>query len=97
MKTEYVSVFEKLANTSKPKPKPIDKLKKKKRKGEEDEIKTRNKDLEKQLGNNLKTDIKPVYTEEELDEIQKREQEEEDSKFDFDYDDYEDYYKDEEK
>ncbi len=97
MKTEYVSVFEKLANTSKPKPKPIDKLKKKKRKGEEDEIKTRNKDLEKQLGNNLKTDIKPVYTEEELDEIQKREQEEEDSKFDFDYDDYEDYYMDEEK
>ena len=93
-KNEYVSVFEKLADTSKPKT--PEKPKRKKRKGDDDEFKTRNKILEQQLRKDISVDIKPVYTEEELEEIERQQLEEEESKYDIDYDEYEDYYDDEE-
>ncbi len=92
-KNDYHSVFEKLANTT-TKPKPVDKIKKKKRKGEDDDIKVSNKNLMAQLSKDVSTDIKPVYTDEELEEIEKQKQQEEEAAFDIDYDEYEDYYKD---
>ena len=92
-KNEYVSVFEKLADTSKPKT--PEKPKRKKRKGDDDEFKTRNKILEQQLRKDINVDIKPVYTEEELEEIERQQLEEEESQYDIDYDEYEDYYDDE--
>lgn len=92
-KNTYVSVFEKLADTSKPKQ--DSKPKKRKKKGEEDEYKVRNKDLEKQIKKDLQTvDVRPVYTEEELEEIEARRLEEEEREYDIDYDEYEDYYDD---
>lgn len=95
-KNEYVSVFEKLANTnSKPKQSEA-KAKKKKCKGEE-EFKVRNKVLEAQLRKELvNADIKPIYTEEELEEIERQQELEEESQYDIDYDEYEDYYRDDE-
>lgn len=91
-KNEYVSVFEKLAGTSKPKQQYVPK--KKKRKSDEDEYKTRNKVLEQQLRKDIKSDIKPIYTEEELEEIERQRLEEEESQYDIDYDEYEEYYDD---
>lgn len=85
----YVSVFEKLADTSKPKQE--SKPKRKKRK-DEDEFKTRNTVLEKQLKKDFSNNLKPVYSEEELEEIERLEMEEEESQYDTDYDEYEDYY-----
>ncbi len=85
----YVSVFEKLADTSKPKQQTPSRKKKKK---EEDSFKVRNKVLEQQLAKNISVDIKPVYTEEELEEIERQQMEEEESQYDIDYDEYEDYY-----
>ncbi|NCB34233.1 MAG: hypothetical protein EOM64_10245 [Erysipelotrichia bacterium] len=95
-KNDYHSVFEKLANTT-TKPKPVEKIKKKKRKGEEDDIKIPNKSLMAQLGKVVSSDIKPVYTEEELEEIEKQKLKEEEAAFDIDYDEYEDYYKDDQE
>ena len=95
-KNEYVSRFEKLANTSKPKPQAP--ARRKKKKGEDDGIKTRNEDLLKQLqekNKNLNIDNKPIYSQEELDEIEREEEEENEKKYDIDYDDYDEYYKDE--
>ena len=90
-KNEFVSVFENLAETSKSKQ--ADKpAKKKKKKGEEDEIKTRNKVLEQQLRKDINDDFKPVYTDEELEEIELQQLEEEESQYDIDYDEYEEYY-----
>ena len=90
-KNTYVSVFEKLADTSKPKQ--ADKPKRKKKKGEEEEYKVRNKDLADQIRKNLNTvDTRPVYSEEELAEIEEAQWEEEEREYDFDYDEYEDYY-----
>lgn len=92
-KNDYVSAFEKFANTSKPKQ---DKPKRKKRKSDDDEIKVRNKDLASQLRKDLDTsNVKPVYTEEELEEIERQEMLEEESQYDIDYDEYEDYYNEE--
>ena len=94
-KNEYVSRFEKLANTSKPKPQAP--ARRKKKKGEDDGIKTRNEDLLKQLqekNKNLNIDNKPVYSKEELEEIEREEEEENEKKYDIDYDDYDEYYKD---
>ncbi len=92
-KNDYVSAFEKFANTSKPKQ---DKPKRKKRKGDEEEIKVRNKDLASQLRKDLDTsNVKPVYTDEELEEIERQEMLEEESQYDIDYDEYEDYYNEE--
>lgn len=92
-KNEYVSRFEKLADTSKPKPQAPSH--KKKRRGEEEDIKTRNKVLEQQLRKDIDTDsMKPVYTDEELDEIERQQEEEEESQYNIDYDEYEEYYDD---
>ena len=90
-KHEYVSKFEKLADTSKPKP--AAPVRKRRKKGDDDGIKTRNDELLKQL-NGATEIVKPVYTEEELDEIERQQQEEEYSKYDDidDYDEYEEYY-----
>ena len=90
-KQDYVSKFEKFADTSKPKP--AAPAKKRRKKGDDDAIKTRNDELLKQLSGNTEI-VKPVYTEEELDEIERQQQEEELSKYDDidDYDEYEEYY-----
>ena len=90
-KHEYVSKFEKFADTSKPKP--AAPVKKRRKKGDDDGIKTRNDELLKQLTGTTEI-VKPVYTEEELDEIERQQQEEEYSKYDDidDYDGYEEYY-----
>lgn len=91
-KNEYVSVFEKLTDTSKPKADEPSRFKKKKKK-DDDEYKVRNKDLEKQIKEKLNTqDNRPIYTEEELAEIEAAQQAEEEKEYDFDYDEYEDYY-----
>ena len=91
-KNTYVSVFEKLADTSKPK-QTDNKKKKNRKKSDEDEYKVRNKDLEEQIKKNLNAvDNRPVYSEEELAEIEEAEQEDYD---DIDYDEYEDFYNDE--
>lgn len=87
---EYVSRFEKLADTTKPKQ--AAPVKKKRRKGEDDGIKTRNDELLKQLRKDSGDIVKPVYTEEELDEIERQAQEEEEAQYDIDYDEYEEYY-----
>lgn len=94
-KNTYVSVFEKLASTTTPKPKVDFKAKKKKKKDDEDEFKVRNKDLEKQIKVVKVAPTKPVYTEEELAEIEAEQAKEESSEFDVDFDEYADYYKDE--
>jgi N utilization substance protein A len=98
-KNDYVSVFEKLVSSTPVKPsKPVDKFKRKKKKSEEDEIKVSNKKLMDQISDKLaNADIKPVYTEEELKEIEAQQEKEEESKYDIDYDEYEDYYKDDEE
>lgn len=91
--TEYVSVFEKLVgDTSKPKTEKPD-YKNKKKKKEEDEHKPRLKDLKKDLD----YEIKPLYSEEELEEIRRQEEEEELTQYDdyMDYEDYDEYYDDE--
>ncbi len=90
-KHDYVSAFEKLADTSKPKQQTP--AKRRKRKGDDDDIKVRNKVLEAQLRKDLdNSSLKPVYTDEELEEIERQQLEEEESQYDIDYDDYEDYY-----
>jgi len=97
-KNDYVSVFEKLVSSTPVKAKPVDKFKRKKKKSEEDEIKVSNKKLMDQISDKLaNADIKPVYTEEELKEIEAQQEKEEESKYDIDYDEYEDYYKDDEE
>ena len=73
-KNDYVSRFEKLADTSKPKQ--TAPAKKRRRKGEEDNFKTRNDELLKQLKKDGTEISKPVYTEEELDEIERQQMEE---------------------
>lgn len=97
-KNDYVSVFEKLADTSKARTTPP--LKKRpKRKAEEDSVKLTNAELMKQLAEknkHLQENVKPIYSEEELAEIEAQQEAEEDSRYDIDYDEYEDYYKDEE-
>ena len=84
---EYVSKFEKLADVAKPVEKTEYKRKKKK---DEDEHKTRAKDLLKDKD----YDIRPVYSEEELEEIRYQEELEEEARYadDVDYDEYDEYY-----
>ena len=88
-KSNYVSVFEKLADTSKPKEQ--EKSRKKKKKTDDDEYKVRNKDLEKQLKQEYAMDNRPIYTEEELAEIEEQQRREEEREYDIDYDEYDDY------
>lgn len=89
-KNDYVSRFEKLADTSKPKQ--AVPAKKRRRKGEEDNFKTRNDELLRQLKKDGTEISKPIYTEEELDEIERQQMEDEESMYDIDYDEYEEYY-----
>lgn len=93
-KATYVSVFEKLAENKTNKPE--QKKKWNKKKNEEEEIKINNKELEEQIKKKLANQAtQPIYTEEELAEIEAQQREEEDREYDFDYDDYEDYYDEE--
>ncbi|MBQ6223491.1 MAG: transcription termination/antitermination protein NusA [Solobacterium sp.] len=95
-RNDYVSQFEKLASVSKPKEQ--EKSRKKKRKNDDEDIKVRNAVLEQQLRKDLTNEnMRPVYTEEELEEIERREWEEEESQYDIDYDEYEDYYDEDNK
>ena len=93
-KTGYVSKFENFADASKPEEKQPEK-KKKKRKGEEEERRLRPEDLR----TNKEYEIRPEYTEEELEEIARSQEEEENDSWindDIDFDEYEEYYDDEE-
>ncbi len=90
-KNTYVSVFEKLTDATKPKP--VTTPKRRKKKNEEDDFKVRNKDLEEQIKKSMQQfDNRPVYSEEELAEIEAQRQAEEDKEYEFDYDAYEEYY-----
>lgn len=92
----YVSKFEKLADTSK---KSDTKAKKKfKKKADEDNYKVSNKELTEQLKEKLANrtaPTAPVYSEEELAEIEAEREAEEEKEYDIDYDEYEDYYDEE--
>ena len=93
-KATYVSVFEKLVDNKAPKQEVKKKWKKKK--NEEEEIKVNNKELEEQIKKKLASQNNlPIYTEEELAEIEAQQQAEEEKEYDFDYDEYEDYYNEE--
>lgn len=93
-KATYVSVFEKLVDNKTPKQEVKKKWKKKK--NEEEEIKINNKELEEQIKKKLASQNNlPIYTEEELAEIEAQQQAEEEKEYDFDYDEYEDYYNEE--
>ena len=90
----YVSRFEKLADTSKPK-QDTKFRKKNRKKDEESPYKVSNKELEKALKDKIdanKSAAKPIYTEEELAEIQAQQEAEEEREYDIDYDEYEDFY-----
>lgn len=92
-KNTYVSVFEKLASSSKPKQTDNKKGRKKAKKNDEEDYKINNKELEERLRKSLNTiDTRPIYTEEELDEIEAQRLAEEESEYDIDYDEYEEYY-----
>ena len=94
-KATYVSHFEKLVDSSKPKN--TDSKFKKKKKKDEEEYKVRNKDLEEQIKKNLLVaDNRPVYSEEELAEIEAQQESEAEKEYDIDYDEYEEYYDDDE-
>lgn len=99
-KNDYVSVFEKLADTSKPHGDARPKKKYSKRKSDDEGVKLTNAELMKQLAEKNKTlqdnSVKPVYTEEELAEIEAQQEADEESQYDIDYDEYEDYYRDDE-
>ncbi|MCI5723654.1 MAG: transcription termination factor NusA [Erysipelotrichaceae bacterium] len=93
-KATYVSHFEKLVDSSKTKTTET-KFKKKKKKNDEEEFKIRNKDLEEQIKKNLNvTNNAPIYSEEELAEIEAQQESEEEKEYDIDYDEYEEYYED---
>ena len=91
-KNTYVSRFEKLADNNKPKQ--DSKPKRKRKSDDEDQYKVRNSELAKKIKADLTkvNDNRPIYTEEELEEIEAKQREEEESEYDFDYDEYEDYY-----
>ena len=98
-KNTYVSKFEKLTDTTRPKQ---EKSRKKKRQTDsEDNYKVDNKELERIVKERLAaTEQKPLYTDEELEEIEaeRRREEERELGIDDDYDDeYDDYYEDEDQ
>lgn len=94
-KATYVSHFEKLVDSSKSKN--TDSKYKKKKKKDEEEYKVRNKDLEEQIKKNLLVaDNRPIYSEEELAEIEAQQESEAEKEYDIDYDEYEEYYDDDE-
>ncbi len=85
---EYVSKFEKLVDNSKKQEQNTPKRKKKK---DDEDRKLRAKDILSHI--DIDYDNRPVYSEEELEEIRMREEEEMDQ-YDVDYDAYEEYYDD---
>lgn len=90
----YVSKFEKLADTSKAKQETKGK-KKFKKKSDEDNYKVSNKELAEQLKDKLAKHApaaQPIYSDEELEEIEAEREAEEEREYDIDYDEYEDYY-----
>ena len=91
--TDYVSKFEDFADASKKE----EKVTKKRKKKDDEDRRLRGEDLEKK---EYDDDVKPTYSEEELEEIRQQEEElEEDSWInddDIDFDEYDEYY-DEEK
>lgn len=92
-KNTYVSVFEKLASASKPKQNDTKNRRKKAKKSDEEDYKINNKELEERLRKSMNTiDTRPIYTDEELDEIEAQQRAEEESEYDIDYDEYEEYY-----
>ena len=92
-KNTYVSVFEKLASASKPKQQDSKNRRKKPKKNDEEDFKINNKELEERIRKSMNTiDTRPVYTDEELDEIEAQQLAEEESEYDIDYDEYEEYY-----
>lgn len=94
-KNTYVSKFEKLADTSKKEE--SGSKKKWKKKSDEDNYKVSNKELAEQLKEKLAANhaAQPIYSEEELAEIEAEREAEEEREYDIDYDEYEDYYEDE--
>lgn len=86
---EYVSKFEELADASKPKVVEPKKKKKKNNRDEDDDIKRINN---VELLNKLGYSLKPVYTEDELADLDYDDTEDWDD--DIDYDDFDDYYED---
>ena len=92
-KTDYVSKFEEFAGTGK---KEENTPAKKRKKKDDTERRVRAEDLEKKEYND---DVKPFYSEEELEEIEAMEQEEEDNSWinddDIDFDEYDEYYEQE--
>lgn len=88
VKNEYVSKFEEFAEAKKEEVKVV---KKRRKKGEDDERRLRANDLKKDKD----YEIKPEYTEEELEEIELNEAEELENSWindDIDFDEYDDYY-----
>ena len=92
-KTDYVSKFEEFAGAGK---KEENTPAKKRKKKDDPERRVRAEDLEKK---EYTDDVKPFYSQEELDEIEALEQEEEDRSWinddDIDFDEYEEYYDEE--
>lgn len=92
-KTDYVSKFEEFAGIGK---KEENTPAKKRKKKDDVERRVRAEDLEKK---EYTDDVKPFYSQEELDEIEALEQEEEDRSWinddDIDFDEYEEYYDEE--
>lgn len=90
----YVSRFEKLADTSK-KDDQKSKKKWKKHKSDDENYRVNNKELEEEVKKKLAANVhaaKPVYSDEELAEIEAEQEAEEEKEYDFDYDEYEDFY-----
>lgn len=89
-KPEYKSKFEDIAGGAKKEEQVIVKKHKKK---DDDERRVRAEDLEKK---EYSDDVKPIYSDEELEEIEAQQQEEEENSWinddDIDFDEYEDYY-----
>ena len=66
---------------------------KKAKKNDDEDYKINNKELEERLRNSINTiETRPIYTDEELDEIEAQRIAEEESEYDIDYDEYEEYY-----
>ncbi len=89
-KTDYVSKFENFADASKKEEKV--EFKKRRRNKDDEDRRLRAKDLEKK---EYDEDVKPIYSDEELEEIRRHEEElEEDSWIndEIDFDEYDDYY-----
>jgi len=89
-KPEYKSKFEDIASANKKEEQAVSKKRKKK---DDDDRRVRAEDLEKK---EYSDDFKPVYSDEELEEIEAQEQEEQDNSWinddDIDFDEYDDYY-----